>query len=95
MFYFEPHEIMAAEIEGSQMILVTKCSDLTGRSHTIKIPMESKEFTRAERSWKNGKLIQDAFPTLSRDQREFIKTGITPKEWNEFLGSWDEENEKF
>lgn len=25
--------------------------------------------------------IQDAFPQLTADEREFIKTGITPGEW--------------
>ena len=28
-----------------------------------------------------GMRIQDAFPTLDVEEREFLKTGITPKEW--------------
>jgi hypothetical protein len=31
--------------------------------------------------WKHGELIQNAFPLLNVDEREFIKTGITPNEW--------------
>jgi hypothetical protein len=27
-------------------------------------------------------LIQDAFPDLSPDDREFLMTGITPEEWD-------------
>lgn len=30
--------------------------------------------------------IQDVFPDLNADQREFIKTGITPAEWLELFG---------
>lgn len=29
-----------------------------------------------------GELLQDAFPTLSADQREMIHTGIHPKCWD-------------
>ena len=29
-------------------------------------------------AWENGELIQNAFPYLTADEREFIKTGITP-----------------
>ena len=28
-------------------------------------------------------LIQNAFPNLTSEQREFIKTGVTPEEWDE------------
>ena len=37
-----------------------------------------------------GKLIQDAFPFLNADQREFLLTGLTPEAWNELFG--DEED---
>lgn len=36
--------------------------------------------------WKSGKLIQDAMPDLSDDQREFLITNTTPEEWNEMWG---------
>jgi hypothetical protein len=31
-------------------------------------------------------LIQNVFPQLSPGEREFIKTGITPEEWNAKFG---------
>ena len=37
--------------------------------------------------WKAGELLQNAFPKLTADEREFIKTGITPSEWEEIHGS--------
>jgi|TARA_R100000234_G_C4991961_1_gene176008 hypothetical protein len=34
-------------------------------------------------SWQvDGVLIQNAMPHLTPDEREFIKTGITPEEWD-------------
>jgi|TARA_B100000131_G_scaffold240447_1_gene232745 hypothetical protein len=37
-------------------------------------------------AWESGVLIQDAMPHLNADEREFIKTGITPEEWDETFG---------
>lgn len=45
------------------------------------IPMTGEDFDAAYAAWQNGKNIQDAFPMLSADVREFIKTGILPEEW--------------
>ena len=36
--------------------------------------------------WRNGALIQNAMPQLSKDDREFIMTGITQEEWDEAYG---------
>lgn len=33
--------------------------------------------------WRKGTLIQNAMPHLSAGEREFLMTGITPKEWEE------------
>lgn len=38
----------------------------------------------------HGKLVQNAFPHLNEEQREFIMSGITPHEWNEMFS--DDEN---
>lgn len=34
--------------------------------------------------------IQNTFPQLTDDQREFLMTGITPDEWNEIFKDHDE-----
>ena len=68
--------------------IITRRSPFTGRIHQMEIPISPREFAKRETLWQTGMLIQDAFPTLDANQREFIKTGITPEEWNEaFLGS--------
>ena len=35
--------------------------------------------------WKNGGLIQDCFPTLNADEREFVMSGVTPEEYENVL----------
>lgn len=35
--------------------------------------------------WRNGKLIQDAFPYLTADEREMLKTGICPDCWEKIF----------
>ena len=59
-------------------MLITRKSPFTGTIATLDIPVT--DFQLAE--WQNGKMIQDAMPNISADHREFIKTGITPAEWD-------------
>jgi hypothetical protein len=42
------------------------------------------------RAWEQGTLIQNAMPNISPADREFIKTGITPEEWEESFGTGDD-----
>lgn len=75
-------------IKNMNNTIITRRSPFTGRIHQMEIPISPREFAKRETLWQTGMLIQDAFPMLDADQREFIKTGITPQEWNEaFLGS--------
>lgn len=41
--------------------------------------------------WQSGELIQDVMPHLSRDEREFLITGMTPDEWESYLEDLDDE----
>lgn len=74
---------------------ITKRSMITGKVRTREIDITPEQIT----NWKDGMLIQHAFPNLSNNDREFIMTGITEEEWNEtmsednFLDS-SEENEE-
>lgn len=38
------------------------------------------------RKWQGGSLIQEAFPTLSADEREVLMTGIHPQCWDDIFG---------
>ena len=58
---------------------ITRTSTLTGKEHTRDIDVTEAQLAL----WKNGTLTQEAMPGLSVDDREFLKTGITPEEWTE------------
>ena len=63
-------------------VSVQRRSMLTNTMHFMDIPLHPREFFECEAKWIAGMLIQNAFPTLDADQREFIKTGITAEEWD-------------
>ena len=65
-------------------MMITKKSMFSGTAHTMFLPVTQKQLDR----WQGGELIQNVFPFLSRAEREFIVTGVTPDEWDkEFGGS--------
>lgn len=65
---------------------VMKTSLLTGVVHTREIPVTPEKL----KAWSERKagytgLIQDVFPELSKDDREFLLTGATPEEWDTYF----------
>ena len=59
---------------------VTRTSAFTGITRTLDLNISETKLG----DWEEGLiLIQDAFPTLTADEREFIMTGITAEEWAE------------
>ena len=66
-----------------KMARLTRTSYLSGKPHTMEFDQyDQEEFDRRLTMWKRGYLIQEAFPELSLNAREFIMTGITEEEWN-------------
>ena len=64
------------------MILVRK-SMLSGEVHSMELPITSKQLS----TWDSGKgLIQEVFPKLTANQREFIMTGVIQEEWDNAFG---------
>ena len=72
------------------MIEITRASILDGVERTIEIPLTATQYEVALYDWENGALIQDAFPTLTPGQREFIKSGITEEQWTETFADYDD-----
>jgi hypothetical protein len=64
---------------------LTRQSRLTGRINTMELPVTMEQIEAYARG---VRLIQDAFPTLTPGQREFIMTGITPEEWDAHFGEF-------
>ena len=60
-------------------MLVTRLSPFSHTKNTIDLDITAEQLARYE----NGEdLIQNVFPNLSPEHREFIMTGIAPKEWD-------------
>ena len=73
------------------MVTITRLSTISLTENTMDLPMTQAEFSAAYTAWKGGTLIQNAFPMLSPVQREFLMSGMSEAEQNEFFGSFDEE----
>jgi hypothetical protein len=39
------------------------------------------------------RMVQDAFPTMKKEDREFLLTGITPHKWRELFPPEEETDE--
>ena len=59
------------------MIRITKRSAFSGKMRSMELPVTLEQIS----AWQNGVLIQVAMPQLDTNQAEFLKTGITPEEW--------------
>jgi hypothetical protein len=59
-------------------MLITRTNPFNGEVNTLNIEVTDAQIE----AYAAGALIQDAFPNLSADDREFIKTGITAESWD-------------
>lgn len=63
-------------------------SILSGKIHKMEIPITEDDFNAYLHSNQN---IQDYFPQLTAEQREFLRTGITQEEWDAATAEEDDE----
>ena len=64
-------------------MIITRKSPFTGTVNSMYLPVTEKQMEQ----YKAGAgLIQNIFPNLDAGEREFIKTGITPVEWDNMFG---------
>lgn len=61
----------------------TKRSPVTGRLNTMEVNCTPEEYSL----WCRGKMIQDAMPNASPDEREFLLSGFTPEDWENTFGN--------
>jgi len=71
--------------DGKLSMTVTKTSRLSGTNNTMVLDMTIDQYD----AWQNGTLIQDAMSQLTADEREFLKSGILPDEWDAMCGEED------
>ena len=60
-------------------MLVTRRSPFSKKENTMELDITPEQLARYEQ---DNELIQNVFPNLSAEHREFIMTGITTEEWN-------------
>lgn len=65
---------------------LTKVCQLNGKKYEMEINCTSEQLMEGLRQYSAGKLLQNAFPFLSADEREFLKTGTPPHVWDEMFG---------
>ncbi len=60
---------------------ITRISAYSGICRTRLLDITEEQLA----AYDNGALIQNAFPNLTDEEREFFMTGITPNEWTEMF----------
>lgn len=68
-----------AEFRGDKVTVTGNCL-VTGEEYSVTVPRHG--YLR----WRNGTLAQDAFPTVSLNDREFLISGTSPRGWEEMFG---------
>jgi hypothetical protein len=62
-------------------MLITRTSQYSGIERTMDLPVTNEQFN----DYNKGMLVTHAFPQLTKDQREFLITGMTADEWDELF----------
>ena len=84
-FATKPHIVRANKLGDYQMVVVA-ISAATGVKHAMPL-----EITEAQvYDWAKGASIQDAMPSLTPSEREFLLTGITDEEWDALFSDSEE-----
>ena len=62
-------------------MLIKKRDPFTGKLNALEINVTQKQIEL----WKSGTFIQDAMPTITPSEREFIMTGIWDDSWDSYV----------
>ena len=73
-------------INYKEVCVVTACP-FCGRGNEVEVNEDDYD------DWQDGKLVQDAFPYLSANEREMLISGICPKCWDNMLPPDPDEEE--
>ena len=76
-------------VYNTESVTVHKLCMLTDTVEQMTFEVNPQEFADGHALWQSGELIQNAFPFLNADQREFLMTGTTPVIWNRYFGEFE------
>jgi hypothetical protein len=63
-------------------MIIKRTSEFSGITREVELPVTVEQMSRFESGLET---LQDIFPNLNVDDREFIKTGITAAEWDQMF----------
>ena len=75
-------------ISSDSKLRIYKLCSITGKEYSVKV-----DHAAYVRWTKREAPVQEIFPDLSAEEREFLVSGLTPAEWAEVVGSCEEEEE--
>lgn len=76
-----PHTAKPVKVKGEAKVQVT-----TKKGKSLVLNCNWLVYRGGVAAYEAGVLIQDAFPTLAADEREFLMSGITKEEWESIFG---------
>ncbi len=65
---------------------VSRYNMMTGKVCHMELDVTPQDLARHQR----GELVQDVFPHLTADEREFLVSGLMPGDWEKLMGDEDE-----
>lgn len=65
-------------------MIVQRKSILDGKIYEMDLPVTAEQLEELRAPGR--RLVQDIFPDLDADRREFLISGITPEKWRETFG---------
>ena len=68
------------------MVEVIRKSPLTGNVNKMYLDITQEQIAEWNAPGQERRLIQDIFPNLNDDEREFIMTGYTVQDWRKLHG---------
>lgn len=73
-------------------MLIARISQYSGELRELDLDITQEQIDK----YNEGELLQNAFPNLSKADREYFKSGITDEEWKEMVGGFggDEDEEE-
>ncbi len=85
MRYADSHCVYTETYDNGEhcYVFTGKCV-VTGKETSVKVPAP------ALFAYRQGKHIQDAMPTVSKDDREFLMSGISGEGWKQMFGGEEE-----
>ena len=71
---------MRIEHVAENLVRVVQVSPISGNINTMELPIRQGQIEYWQAS---SELVQNVFPHLNADEREFLMTGIMPEEWGQ------------